>query len=1476
MKALKGTLTFVLGMILGVILLFVAIAGTIVGIATSVTVGELQQKVGMTGDSAIIDEGSNAADMSLWELGKSAIEDFGNFSSMTLNELAEKYGLTGKLDSLACIVDGIDFSPIFDVPISEIGSSVHLIVENITLNDIGTLAGLDFSSYDIPVIQENLYNSVTKALDEILSGIDGENMTLRQIEDNFGLTLGESAIFEQIKDAPLSSFSSIINGLEVGTIIDADCDLFVLNGSNPVYVQVNRYEQVSADEINYVKDGAKTYISDADDDGNLIYKELRYTVKTTIDEEGNEITSSDETGAPIYKVDNSCYASDEENDKTYYRFVEYEKATASNVKDGAKLFVRTYANHFEKDESGNYSPIQSGFVALDTLTISATAGANVVITSADKYLDGESLVNMEVYGIAAEEYPSADTRLIAGGNESYLLVHKGSSDTAIQAIAYTTVKGLNNATDSLMGLRLGDLIDVTEDSPAILKTLKDTALNELSNSIDTLTLGDVIEITYSSYVIDNNGIYVYVSAQADYKVVGSDFTGTCYVANFSENADGKYVQIDGVYYLYDKDNADMEGRTRYEKTFAIATATEIANSNIVKYERVDNGGYYTLYNPDEHDGMQRYSKLTDKTDSDAPDYIVATDEQIADGSVVKYYWNGSAMQTSKIAGGVAYVKGTASSKVLQRLASISIGDFSDSFSDLVLGDVLDIEMDVYVAATAPFVETKDYYYFEDGAYKIADVFDTAFMAEHADTVFYEVVIAGESNAVLKKLAFTKIDDMAAKMDVIIDDMRLNEVIDITVDLYMPDNDGKYVYVANGGYYTLYNPAIHGDSATRYSKITGTKTADEGQVEFSYVVATGTQIANDSVVKYYWNDSEKQMQTSAIAGATAYVEGNVSSSTLQRFAKVKIGNFSSAFDEVILADVIEIDGDVYETANAIADFVSAADTTDENKAYYIVTAGNYEPTTRTYIESNPDEDYYEFIGGKYYYYSDGVYLEATPEFIGSHVTEQYYEMTAVGTTHAVLRKMAYLPVNDLGKKMETVINDMYLKDLIGINEYDEVKSSDVSDGDENARWLIDKDDNYTEIINGETYYYTFAYDINGKYYLRADAYVKLTAEQLAKFEYGTIYYGYTAFTSTDIVSFGIEAAAHPYMYYCADASVEDATYSLNPALTAYLATKGTFNKIYYRDVTASASNYEGKTYKQSYYNGNPLLYVNFSGAYVPYDASNPAHCDMDIYIYLQDGYCLNQNGEYLFDTNACEFTTTANDYTIDLAFAKLPQKNFYGNIYYYFAKLDADYNTMKEAGYSIVTFSKQVCDEVFLADGDGEYTNFDGDYVLKSALPDGAQGEGSFTLRIAYVATVGENCLVNATSAYVDHISTDKVEIVKAKSAHVIKAFATHDVKVGNLDDAMKTFTLEDLMEVEPDSLFDDAAIRATTLDSLGDVFQTKLQEMTINDILDWGNITTLKPEVLSIIGDVRLEQFFAALEYNSATGITVNLEKLFA
>ncbi|MBR2056850.1 MAG: hypothetical protein IJ978_04225, partial [Clostridia bacterium] len=567
MRVLKGTLTFVLGIIMGIVLFVGAIAGTIYAVATSFTIGDITEKVGLTGEKAIFDEGSEITNKTIWEVGQDLIADVQNIGNMSLNEIAEKYGLTKHTDNFGEI-SGIDISPIFDVPINQLKDNLGVIVDNITLNDIGEFAGMDFTEYGLPILEDNLYSPVTKALDAILKSIDGDNITLRQIEDNFGITLGENAIFNQIKDTPLSTFGDVINGIEVGKIIDADCDKFVKLDENQIYVKVDRYEEVMGDEIDLVKDGAATYVYGRSGDENLI-RELRFVKKTTTDEDGNTIDVVDEHGNLVYKVDNTCYTATEDNDKVYYRFIEFEAYDPETMPATSEFYVKAYGNHFV-EIGGEYVPTTDGYVLLSSFAKNEggspfTTDEGKVTVSGNVYVYDDTLgafVIAPTFGLNPEYTPATKDSRLDEGFDGYVRVHTGSSDVAIQVIAYTTVSGLNNATDTLMSLKLGDLIEVTEDSATILQTLKDKPLNKLSDSIDDLILGDVIEITYSLYAKDEKGDYVYVTGE--------------------------------------------------------------------------DGNYYTLYNPTLHSGYTRYTKMA-SGDPNHPDYLLATEAEIADSSIQKFY-----------------------------------------------------------------------------------------------------------------------------------------------------------------------------------------------------------------------------------------------------------------------------------------------------------------------------------------------------------------------------------------------------------------------------------------------------------------------------------------------------------------------------------------------------------------------------------------------------------------------------------------------------------------------------------------------------------------------------------------------------------------------------------------------------------------------------------------------------------------------
>ncbi len=1450
MKILRGTLTFVLGMVMGVILFIAAIAGTIYAVATSISVGQLQETVGVQ----IFDDKNEINDKTLWDIGTQLINDVPNLMSLSLNEIAAKYGLKTKLDGLSDI-SGIDISPIFDVPLSEITGSLNKIVEGITLEDVGELAGIDFGEYGLPILERNLYNSVTKALDEIMSSIGGDNLSLRQIENNFGITLGENILFDMVKDVPLSSFGTVINSIKIGTVIDVNCDGFIVQGENAIFVRTDTYEPLSQSNLLTEKDGASKFVYGTDENDNLIYKELRYKVKTTAvkNEETGEITQEpvlDEEENPVYVVDNSCYDEGyvaDEDDTVYYRYLEYSAYDAlSDYAIDTEYFVPLYLNFYENDDT-SYSLTQKGYISLKNLFSDqamtalyndSVSGSTITINGgyyAFYETEGGSATAeiMESYGVNAEILINTDSKMELGGEQDkHLKVRTGTSDAAIQAISQITVKGLNNATDSLMDVKLGDLIEVTDESTAILKALKDTRLKDLSNSIDSLTLSDVIDIKTAFYAPNPNGDYVFTATLFAYTaydpVLHSGLTR--YNLNYTADEDGEYAQIEGVWYLYDADDDRMEDVTRYNRTYS-----EEVPGDDGEYVQIEKGGYYSLYNAAVHEGFVRYSPVKSALNND---YILASSIQIELGTAL-YYWNGTAMTAADAAYIAAnpdakfYVEGDASAKVLQRLAFATIEGFSEAFDNIALGDAMDIQIDIYATVDAAYIAANpydDYYYYEDKLFLGADA---AYIAANPDATIYRVAVKGNGNAVLKRLVYTTIEEVANKMNMVIDDTSLSDVVDITSDFFHEDANGIYVYVPQGKYYTLYNAALHGELYARFSLYTETAGLDT----IHYIAATAEQIALGTDL-YYWNGTAMAVADSvyieANPEAELYVQGSPSSRTLQRFVNVKIGKFSDEFKNLLLCDVIDINGDIFTIAD------------DE------------------YIAANPD--------GIYYVYADALYSEPqTPPVIGDDV--DYYRVAISGSSHIVLKKMAFLKVDELGARMGEIINSLYLSDLVEINEYNAVAPFDGADEDPNARWIISPDETFTEVVGDDTYRYTFVYDANGKYYRKDIDYVELSASQLASLENGTgVSYSYVAIPDMLTLT-TLTAAGNTYFYYFDDkgtVGTEDDEYILSTALALYLSLHGEFENLYYRDATGT-----DVTNQQAWLEcGN--LFVDFMGEYVLYDADNPAHVELDKYFLLEDGYYLvgevpSGQTAYYYNTTTDVFSTTPpTPQSNSLFFIQIPADS---DGKYYFVKRDSDFEAAKKLGNTPVTYSKQNCETIYVESLTGILVFYNGGYVsFEEANPE-HESLIRYDIVIGYLATINETANYDGVS-YQNFLSTNKVSITKAKSAPVLEAFARDKVKISTLDSSLKNFTIGDLMEITPDSMFDDPSLKAATIDSLSTIFVEKMQQMTIEELLGWGNISSLDPKVLAIIGGNTLEDFFGSLVYENGA-ISVNMKKLY-
>ena len=519
--------SFVIGILVGMVLLVVAVGGGLAVALSVVTVGQIEDTVG----TDIIDDASDANGQTLLDLVMLLMDDLADPSSITINLFREKYGL-----KLPEEISGIDISVLFDYPISEVADHLGDVVNNMTLRDVDEFLslGLEEKYPDLSVLISNLDNNVDDALNNILASIDSSSMTLYSLETGFGITLGENALFDELYHTPMSQFGGVLDYLPVGTLTGADSDLFLPVGENTVYVAVDRYEEVSDSELERVADGeetyiAETYIAGADKDG-LIRRELRYT--------------RGEDGS--YTPDNSCYAEDYDGTGTFYRHIVYEPYDGTQK---GELSVKAYLNNFTADGKGLVAdglfPLSSVYMDESlSVSLAETVTGGTVTVGEDVFIniaaEGETKVAeaVAVFGLPDGTVVDENTRLEEKkdgvsytADHDHIRAHIGTSDQAIQVIAGIGVSSLNNVTDKITSLKLGEVIDITDDSAKILRTLKDTQISKLSDALDTITLKDATDIVLDEY---------------------------------SPATDGAYVLEDGSYTLYNP--AKHAGAQRYQKT----------------------------------------------------------------------------------------------------------------------------------------------------------------------------------------------------------------------------------------------------------------------------------------------------------------------------------------------------------------------------------------------------------------------------------------------------------------------------------------------------------------------------------------------------------------------------------------------------------------------------------------------------------------------------------------------------------------------------------------------------------------------------------------------------------------------------------------------------------------------------------------------------------------------------------------------
>lgn len=949
-------LTFILGLVVGVLLVGGTIAGVVYYAVAAVSVNDVENYTKQ--EFTFIDKDAeirNKSILDIYDMVKG-----GNIKETTVSDAKRIFGIDIiKIleNSLEITVDDKSRETLGALKVADVfkDDNLKVVLNCFTLGDVLKKTGIDTTTglASKPIVQEHISEPVIDGFNALLKSLEINEMTIAEMQYLLGVSFGAGGVLDTVANVKIGDLNSAINDIKFEDVLpDFDRDLYTewdyqnntavlyrrsraqfpqktliaANGTSEYFEYVSNDKKVSGETYYLLDADAGTIkVSDA---GNWKLKagaELPY-FKNRYDKSGNQnrfgiayVVPEDSHGMTVTERYDADYSTKNESGLFYY---EYDFVTATEA--GVEYFyrvgaaVRTKIQDATGTEPAKYAEIIEWRGYVET-------------TKAD-YFEAEP---WKTYGYSRDgkvtdeelqEHPSTDSLA------RYALMHVGKSEPVLKALADET---LNTIDGAIGDMKLGQVIEITDDSADILKKLKDSKISEIDKDVKNVKVGDIM------------------------KVVS--------VTTAEKATDGEYIALPA-----------LSAGKEYKGTFI--TAKE---------------GDKTVYLVKYKDGLAGFGDRYNITEKASNGVVVA----LAD-------------------------------KTIGELQTAGIDDLVNTAR---LSDVMDVDGDVFVldsTADAKFILDEDANN-ENGFFRLAAAGETA---------EYKRVYEGDGNAVVKKLSTIGVNNIAARMDDVVNSTLLKEVVEVKERYKLKvataadiGNTSVRKYISLADVYAV--PEYAGTFNVGYVET-------DPDTDIKFVRATGTIEA--SVTQYVIVDK-------------------ASSGVLVGLQDKTIGTLSTGVDEVVnratLSDVLEIDGKVYVKATdfdaAVATsyekigqhvayykdgnlFLEAGYVRNNNGDYVLLSSGYYKPTAR-----------FDKTGGSYTSSPDGEWFQIGTEWhnmndykrfkLDGETASGYYACIYDGESDKILSKMATMTVKDLADSgtMDKIVKDMRIGDVMELNDKNSV-------------------------------------------------------------------------------------------------------------------------------------------------------------------------------------------------------------------------------------------------------------------------------------------------------------------------------------------------------------------------------------------------------------------------------------------------------
>lgn len=938
-------LTFILGLVVGVLLVGGTIAGVVYYAVAAVSVNDVENYTKQ--EFTFIDKDAeirNKSILDIYDMVKG-----GNIKETTVSDAKRIFGIDIiKIleNSLEITVDDKSRETLGALKVADVfkGDNLKVVLNCFTLGDVLKKTGIDTTTglASKPIVQEHISEPVIDGFNALLKSLEINEMTIAEMQYLLGVSFGAGGVLDTVANVKIGDLNSAINDIKFEDVLpDFDRDFYAEWDKTGAVLykkesggEIKLKQLIEADGTSEffkfvnteAKDPAKTYYKlnreegtiKVSDDGNWeLIKELpdfnnRYDISGKRNRFGLAyVVLVDDNQIKITKryADRDCTV---ENEDGMYYFKYTKDAAGTNYRYGAA--VRTKIQDATGTEPAKYAEIIEWRGYVET-------------TKAD-YFEAEP---WKTYGYSRDgkvtdeeltEYSSTDSLV------RYALMHVGKSEPVLKALADETLNTLDGA---IGDMKLGQVIEITDGSADILKKLKDSKISEIDKDVKNVKVGDIM------------------------KVVS--------VTTAEKATDGEYIALPA-----------LSAGKEYKGTFITAK-----------------DGDKTVYLVKYKDGLAGFGDRYNITEKASNGVVVA----LADKTIGE-------LQTAGI---------------------------DDLINTARLSDVMDIDGDVFVldsTADAKFILDEDANN-ENGFFRLAAAGETA---------EYKRVYEGDGNAVVKKLSTIGVNNIAARMDDVVNSTLLKEVVEVKERYKL-----KVATAAD----------IGNTSVRKYISLADVYAAPDyaGTFNVGYV-----ETDPDTDIKFV------RARGTIEASVTQYViVDKASSGVLVGLQDKTIGTLSTGVDEVVnrasLSDVLEIDGKVYVKATdfdaAVALsyakieqhvayykdgnlFLEAGYVRNNNGDYVLLSSGYYKPTARfdktggSYT-SSPDGEWFQ-IGTEWHNMNDYKRFK----FDGETATE-YYACIYDGESDKILSKMATMTVKDLADSgtMDKIVKDMRIGDVMELND-----------------------------------------------------------------------------------------------------------------------------------------------------------------------------------------------------------------------------------------------------------------------------------------------------------------------------------------------------------------------------------------------------------------------------------------------------------